>query len=77
VKFNLIHPSIVELYIDALSLHVLEERVDSSDDDLSEELSVAAGRFAKSAKDAEAIFGSPQIVQEQLDAFTEQPQGEA
>lgn len=69
MKFNLIHPSIIELYINTLTLHILEEKIEN--DDLMDDLNIdeIKHNFSISAQAAELLFGSSDIVQKQLDAF--------
>ena len=79
--FHLIHQSIIDLYINALTLHVLQERFDKQekglDTDIQIQIDEAASAFVISANNAEAIFGNPDLVQEQLNVFTNQRQGSA
>jgi hypothetical protein len=75
MRFNLIHPSIIELYIDTLFLHLLQEKItniniDELTDELNDEINEAATAFSLSANVAESLFGSSDLVQEQLDVFT-------
>jgi len=81
VKFHIILPSIVNLYVDALSLHILQERAknagpDGLEDDDKAQMTEAASNFVLSSQIAEELFGTPEIVQNQLDAFSAQYQGD-
>ncbi len=73
--FNLILPSIVELYINTLTLHLLQEELemlesDDLTDDMRKNVDEITHNFSIAAQVAETLFGSPEIVQEQLNAFT-------
>lgn len=75
MRFNLIHPSIIELYINTLYLHLLQEKVTNIDikdltDELNDEINDAATSFSLSVNEAEQLFGSSDLVQEQLNMFT-------
>lgn len=76
MRFKLIHPSIVDLYISTLNLHLLQEKLGSVGpngltDELRQTVDEAASNFSISARMAEQLFGSSDIVQEQLDDFTD------
>jgi hypothetical protein len=73
--FNLILPSIIELYINTLTLHLLQEELDTMGlDDLTDEMrntvDEVSNEFSISAQIAEELFGSPDIVQGQLNVLT-------
>lgn len=75
MRFNLVHPSIVELYINTLRLHLLQEeleKIGSNDltDEMREMVDDVTKNFSISAEAAEQLFGSSDVVQEQLNAFT-------
>jgi len=75
MRFNLIHPSIIELYINTLALHLLQEKLgmvgpDGLTDEMNENVDDVANNFSISVEVAEQLFGSSDLVQEQLDAFT-------
>ena len=80
LSFHFIHPSIIDLYISALSLHILQERLNKTDPnhitcDIQSEVDKAASEYVISVKKAEELFKDPNIVQKQLDVFTTQRQG--
>lgn len=82
MKFHLIHPSIVDLYVNALTLHILQEQLgkegpDGLTQDVQIQVDQAASEYVVSAQKAEDLFGDPSIVQAQIDAFTAQRQGSA
>jgi hypothetical protein len=75
MRFNIIHPSIVDLYINTLALHLLQERLgivgpDGLTDEMNENADDVAYNFSISVEEAEQLFGSSDLVQEQLNAFT-------
>jgi hypothetical protein len=75
MHFSLIHPSIIELYIDTLHLHLLQEKLNViKPEEMTDELKCSfeeiSSKFSVSAQTAEQIFGSSDIVQEQLNDFT-------
>lgn len=75
MRFNLIHSSIIELYINTLSLHLLQEKLsivgpDGLTDELQDKVDEITNNFSISADVAEQLFGSSDVVQDQLDAFT-------
>jgi hypothetical protein len=70
----------VDLYINALTLHVLEENLGKIGpkgltQDIQARVDQAASEYVLSVRRAEKIFGNPEHVQSQLDAFTSQRQG--
>lgn len=80
--FHIIHPSIVNLYINSLTLHILQEKLDSIGpegltQDFQDEFDEAASEYMISVRNAENIFRSPAVVQNQLNIFTQQRQGDA
>lgn len=80
--FHFIHPSIVDLYINALTVHVLQEHLgklgpNDMTQDIQTEIDKATSEYVISVKRAEELFKDPQVVQNQLDAFTTQRQGDA
>jgi hypothetical protein len=80
--FYPIHPSIVDLYINALTLHVLEENLGKVGpkgltQDIQAQVDQAASEYVLSVRRAENIFGNPKHVQLQLNTFTSQRQGTA
>jgi hypothetical protein len=82
MRFNLIHPSIVDLYVNALTLHILQEQLgeigpDGLTPEIQAQIDVAASEYVLSARKAEQLFGSPDSVQNQLLAFSSQSQGTA
>ena len=75
MRFNLIHPSIIELYINTLTLHLLQEKLgvigpDGLTDEIRENVDNVTHSFSISVQAAEQLFGSSDLVQEQLNAFT-------
>ena len=75
MRFNLVHPSIIELYINTLTLHLLQEKLGivgpaGLTDELRETVNETTHNFSVSAQAAEQLFGSSDVVQEQLNAFT-------
>jgi len=75
MRFNLIHPSIIELYINTLSLHLLQEKLGivgpaGLTDELRTKVDETTHSFSVSAQAAEQLFGSSDVVQDQLNAFT-------
>jgi hypothetical protein len=75
MRFHPIHPSIVDLYINTLTLHLLQEELgrigpNGLTDELRENVDVASSSFAISARTAEQLFGSSDAVQAQLNIFT-------
>lgn len=81
-SFHFIHPSIVDLYINALTLHILQEHLgklipNDMTQDIQTEVDKATSEYVISVKRAEELFKDPQVVQNQLDAFTTQRQGDA
>lgn len=82
VNFHIIHPSIIDLYINALTLHILQEQLtkvgpDGLSQDVQAEINRATNDYTVSVKRAEALFGNPSIVQDQLDVFASRRQGTA
>jgi hypothetical protein len=82
MKFHFIHPAIVDLYVNALTLHILQERLgklgpDGLTKDIKDEVDKAASEYVISARRAEQVCGTPANVQVQLDAFTTQRLGDA
>jgi hypothetical protein len=82
MKFNPIHPAIVDLYVNALSLHILQERLSKIGPkcltkEIRDQVDKAASEYVISAKEAEKVCGGPANVQLQLDVFTEQRTGDA
>jgi hypothetical protein len=80
--FYPIHQSIIDLYVNALTLRILQEKLDEIGpqgltEDVKMEVDTAANEFAISARRAEQLFGSPINVQYQLDTFTAQRSGDA
>ncbi len=78
--FHIIHPSIVDLYINALTLHVLQERLgklgpNGLTQDVQIEIDKATSEYVISVKKAEELFKDSNVVQNQLDVFTAQRQG--
>jgi hypothetical protein len=81
-SFHIIHPSIIELYINALTLHILQEQLENLGpkgltQDIQMEVDKATSEYVISVKRAEELFKDSKIVQNQLDAFTTQRQGDA
>ena len=75
MRFNLIHPSIVDLYINTLTLHLLQEKLgkvgpDGLTDEMQENVDDVAHSFSISVEVAEQLFGSSDLVRDQLNAFT-------
>lgn len=67
--------------MDALALHILQEQAKNAGpeglgEDVKAQMTEAASNFVLSAQIAEELFGSPDIVQNQLDAFSAQYQGD-
>lgn len=82
MKFNFIHPAIVDLYINALTLHILQEQLgqlgpDGLTKEIKDQVDQAASEYVISARRAEQVCGSPTNVQIQLNAFTTQRLGDA
>lgn len=80
MKFHIIHPSIVDLYVHALTLHILQEQLgetgpDGLTQDVQTQVDEAASEYVISVRKAEELFGSPDVVQEQLNVFTAQRSG--
>ena len=80
--FHIIHPSIVDLYVNALTLHILQEQLNSlGPDDFSRdkqtEIDKATSEYVISVKRAEELYKDSGIVQKQLDVFVAQRQGDA
>jgi len=81
-RFVFIHPSIVDLYVSALTLHILQEKLSklgptSLTQDLQAEVDQAASEYVVVAKNIEKIFKSPVHIQSQLNAFAAIRQGSA
>jgi hypothetical protein len=79
-SFNIIHPSIVDLYINALTLHVLQEQLNKLGStefthDVQIEVDKATSEYVISVKKAEEVFKNSDVIQNQLDTFTTQRQG--
>jgi hypothetical protein len=75
MRFNFNHPAIIELYINTLSLHLLQERLgiigpNGLTDELRKTVDETTHSFSISAQAAEQLFGSSDVVQDQLNAFT-------
>lgn len=75
MTFNIIHPSIVDLYIHGLYLGILQERLsetgpDGMTDDIEKEVNTITSKWASSADTAQILFGSTKAVQAQLDYFS-------
>lgn len=75
MRFHLIHPSIIDLYINTLTLHLLQEELgrigpNGLTDELREHVDMVSSSFAISARTAEQLFGSSDAVQDQLNVFT-------
>jgi hypothetical protein len=75
MRFHLIHPSIVNLYIDTLTLHVLQENLgiigpDGLTDEIQSDIDNVASSFMISVREAEQLFGSSDVVQDQLNVFS-------
>lgn len=82
MKFHIIHPSIEELYVNALVLHILQEQLgqigpQGMTTEIQTQVDEAASNFVISAKRAEELFGNSNNVQLQLDAFSIQRSGDA
>jgi hypothetical protein len=78
--FYPVHPYIIDLYINALTLNVLEENIEKTDPkmitkDIQMQVDKAASEYVLSAKQAEEIFGDPSNVQSQLNVFSLRRQG--
>jgi hypothetical protein len=76
MRFHLIHPSIVDLYINTLTLHLLHEELgrigeNGLTNELREHVDIVSSSFAISARTAEQLFGSSDAVQDQLNVFTD------
>jgi hypothetical protein len=76
MRFKFIHPSIIDLYINSLTLHLLQEKLgemgcEKLSDEMRKEVNEASEKFSNSAHIAEELFKSPDIVQEQLNRFIE------
>jgi hypothetical protein len=74
MQFSLVHPSIIELYINTLHLHLLQEKLDiigldNVTKDFEELIKETTNNFSISVKAAEHFFGSSDVVQNQLNAF--------
>ncbi len=82
MKFHFIHPAIIDLYVNALTLHILQERLSilgpkGLTRELKAEVDKAASEYVISARRAEQVCGSPNNVQIQLNAFSSQRLGDA
>lgn len=79
--FHIIHPSIIDLYVNALTLHILQEQLNNLDPDnfsldKQTEIDKATTEYVISIKRAEELYKDSEIVQKQLDAFVAQRQGD-
>jgi hypothetical protein len=75
MRFHLIHPSIIDLYINTLTLHLLQEELghigpNGLTDELREHVDMVSSSFAISVRAAEQLFGSSDVVQDQLNVFS-------
>ena len=75
MRFHPIHPSIVDLYINTLTLHLLHEELgrigpNGLTDEFKDHVDIVSSSFAISARTAERLFGSSDAVQDQLNIFT-------
>lgn len=82
MNFKFIHPSIVDLYVSALTLHILKDRLSAIGpsgltDELQREVEQAASEYVVIVRDVEKIFKSPKHIQNQLDDFSMLRQGDA
>jgi hypothetical protein len=82
MTFHFVHPAIIDLYVNALTLHILQERLSELGPkgltkELKAEVDKAASEYVISAKRAEQICGSPNNVQVQLDVFSSKRIGDA
>lgn len=80
--FHIIHPSIIDLYVNALILHILQEQLTNLGPnnfslDKQTEIDKATTEYVISVKRAEELYKDFGIVQKQLDAFVAQRQGDA
>lgn len=76
MKFYLVHPSIVDLYVNALTLHILEEELGKVGpigltQETQNRIDEAACEYISSAQEAEKLF-SPFLIKEQINAFNAQ-----
>jgi hypothetical protein len=82
MKFNFIHPAVIDLYVNALTLHILQEHLDEMEPkeytkEISDQVDAAASEYVISAKRAEKICGGSDNVQIQLSTFAAQRLGDA
>lgn len=82
MTFHFIHSSIIDLYINSLTLFLLEEKLRESGPDalmieMQQEIDKAASSYVLSVREAEGLFGSSEAVQRQLDVFSAQRKGSA
>lgn len=82
MKFHIIHPSIEDLYVNALVLHILQEQLgqigpQGMTSEIQNQVDEAASNYVISAKKAEELFGNSHNVQVQLDTFSAQRSGDA
>lgn len=82
MTFHFVHPAIIDLYVNALTLHILQERLSELGPkgltkELKAEVDKAASEYVISARRAEQICGSPNNVQVQLDVFSSKRIGDA
>jgi len=76
MKFYFIHPSIIDLYVNALTLHILEEELGKTGPDgltleTQNKIDMATSEYVLSAREAERLF-SPVLIREQINAFNSQ-----
>jgi hypothetical protein len=82
MKFMFVHPCIVDLYVSALTLHILQEKLSQTGPagltlDVQCEVELAASEYVATARNVEKIFDSPAHIQTQLDTFSTLRQGDA
>lgn len=76
MRFYLVHPSIVDLCVNALTLHILEEELGKVGptgltQETQKRIDQAASEYVSSVKEAEELF-SPLLIKEQINAFNSQ-----
>ena len=75
MTFKIVHPSIVNLYVNALTLHLLQEKLsnigpDGLTKDIETDVEIATSEFYDAAQEAERLLGNSEAVQCQLDMFS-------
>lgn len=76
MKFYLTHPSIINLYVNVLNLHILEEELGKIGpggltQEIQNRIDEATSEYVLSAREAEKLF-SPLSIREQINVFNAQ-----